>query len=71
MEDNGEIIIEEINEATVGFEFSSSNYSRNSYKIDIVQMERLKDYLERCKKRNEHIYNTIKKFPIKNTSKAS
>jgi len=62
---NNDVILEEINAATVQFYFLSKKYRRGRYKIDIVVLPYLDEYLQLCEKRHKEIFGALKKIVLK------
>lgn len=62
IDEKGEINVERVNVAPLGFEFSSAKYQRGRYKIDIVCLEYLDKYLDMCGKRSKLIFETLLKY---------
>lgn len=56
LDDNGELEIEEIPYAVIDFEFQTSQYTPRSWRVDVVQINCLPDYLAFHKVRAEKIY---------------
>jgi hypothetical protein len=58
--DNQEIHLEEIESATIDFEFQTPHYTRGRYKVDIVTIDNLSAYLELCENRKNKIFTQLK-----------
>ncbi|MGV7931180.1 MAG: hypothetical protein AB2L13_20135 [Spirochaetota bacterium] len=63
------IEIEEIDSATIDFNYATKKYNRGNYKVDLVTLNYLPDYIELARKRCDCIFEalkTVKKnIPIK------
>jgi len=69
---NSEIELEEINYATVEFDFKTDNYDRGTYKVDIVTLDSLPEYLDICNERQQDIAKQMKivgNDKVKNSNK--
>lgn len=67
--ENGEISLEEINYATVDFYFKSNQYDRGRYKVDIVSLNSLAEYLDICNERLLDLEKEMKAIGLRKIQK--
>lgn len=60
LDDSAEIKLEEINVAMINFSYSTTNYKRNDYAVDVVALNFLPTYIKFCEKRHEKIFSELK-----------
>lgn len=58
----GELLIDEQKYCSVKFEFTSPNYTRSDYLVDIVTIDGLSDYLELCKARLTEVASILREI---------
>jgi hypothetical protein len=58
----GDFVIEEVDSAPFRFDFKTRNYTRDSYRVDLVTLEGLSDYLETVKQRQRDVNDGIKRY---------
>ncbi len=51
LSDTGDILIEEVSSAPFNFEFKTANYDRSSYRVDLVTLTGIEEYLKQIEKR--------------------
>lgn len=56
---DGEIIVEEVNSAAFRFDYKTKNYNKSSYRVDVVTIAGLGEYLELIKKRQKSLNDSI------------
>jgi hypothetical protein len=61
LDDKNELTISSESMCSVKFKFTSSNYKRREYMIDIVQIDHLNTYLEFCRERHKELTDTLRK----------
>jgi len=57
--DEGEIIIEEVNSAAFKFEYKTEHYNRSDYRVDVVTIGGLNEYLALVEKRQQTLREAI------------
>jgi len=60
--DSGEIQLEEISSVPFQFEFRTKNYHRSHYRVDLVTIDGLEEYLTLAKQRQRDIADGIQKL---------
>jgi hypothetical protein len=60
--DKGEISVEEIDFATIEFQYQSKHCKKGRYLIDIVRLEKLQNYITLLQKRFDTIYLKIEEL---------
>jgi len=58
--DDASIKLEKINAAVMSFGYSTTNYKRNYYMVDVVTLEYLPDYIKFCEERHRKIFDELK-----------
>jgi len=72
LDKENEILLEEIKYAAFDFDFKTKEYTRSRYRIDLVVLDNLSEYLEISRKRLKKIHNLIvKEAKVKTTSNNS
>lgn len=61
LSDEGEIILEEVTSAAFRFDYKTEHYNRSSYRVDVVTVEGLNEYLELAEKRQQSLGREILK----------
>lgn len=56
---DGEMIIEEVSSAAFRFDYKTANYNRSSYRVDVVTIDGLSDYLELLERRQKSLNEAI------------
>jgi hypothetical protein len=56
---DGQLIVNEIQAASVKFEYKSVNYARNHYLVDLVCINALGDYLRFCEQQHQTVVNQV------------
>lgn len=62
IEENNEVKIEPIKMCSVKFHFSTKEYKRGQYIVDVVQIDALKEYLEYSKEKLEIAHNELREM---------
>lgn len=55
LSDEGEIVVEEISSAAFKFDYPSKHYKNSPYRVDVVQLEHLVDYLSLIETRQQEL----------------
>lgn len=59
LSDEGEIIVEEINSAAFKFDYPSKHYKNSPYRVDVVRLEHLGEYLLLMERRQQELCSAI------------
>jgi hypothetical protein len=59
LSDKGEIIIEEVRSAAFRFDYKTEHYNRSSYRVDVVTVEGLDEYLDLIEQRQQSLGRAI------------
>ncbi|PSB33108.1 hypothetical protein [Stenomitos frigidus] len=62
LSNSGKIVLEEVTSAPFTFEFKTRNYSRSSYRVDLVTMDGLEAYLHLSQQRHTDILEGFRKY---------
>ena len=59
LSDEGEIVVEEINSAAFRFDYPSKHYKNSPYRVDVVRLEHLGEYLSLIERRQQELCSEV------------